>query len=359
MDEKTKKTLTSIIRGAIIGFVIGGVIIYFVVENDNLFFPFEDLNFEDNDYFEFQSSSLHSRDPIITTSERLVLSLGFTNKQPYSLTIEPEVYTWIGKLDHVKEILPTTTYGPNHGPTGKNNVFSAPVNEGENYFKVALKISYGNNGTFITYLNSTVVHNILSPESAIQERQSSMMFWSVIVAIFVGSGTVGALIWTNRISQREIGLQEAHIGEVNAQNDFLKEQSVFSDRAWIGATLGIQFHPEIQNRFLFHYKNYGKTPAFKVKENGGYFKTKPTKNQVKAIERLDIESLLVPQQEVQFGFNVPVDVIESSKRNETDLYYWITIKYKINGGNGEYGVIYHDSPSTNSFIVEEEWTDFE
>lgn len=357
MDEKTKKTLTYLIRGLIIGFAIGGIIIYFIVEDNNLFFPFEDLNFKENEYFDFQSSSLHSRDSIITTSERLVLSLGFTNKQPYPLTIEPEVYTWVGKLEPTKEILPPTTYGANHGPTGKNNIFSAPVNEGENFFKVALKISYGN-GTFIDYLNSTVAHNILSPESAIQERQSTMMFWSVIVAIFVGGGTVGTLVWTNKLSREEIDIQKAEITKIDEQNDFLKKQAKLENRAWLAPVKGALFHPTIQGKLIFQYKNSGKIPAFKVREGAGYSFQLITKEFTQSQQTNEIDAVVVPQQEVEFNFNYDHSKINDIQNGKIPFYIWIRITYDINQEtNGEYGVIYLYNISTKTFDVQKEWTD--
>ena len=335
LNKDRQKFFTHLFRGMIIGFVIGGILIYFILDDKQLFFPFEDLNFQENDYFEFQSSSLHSRDTIITTSERLVLSLGFTNKQPYPLTIEPEVYTWIGKLNPVKETLPLTTYGPNHGPTGKNNVFTAPVNEGENFFKVALKISYGN-GTFIDYLNDTVTYNILSPESAIQERQNSTLFGSVVVAAFVGAGTIGALIWTNKISKKEIRLQEDQIEKINDQNDFLKEQAGIENRAWIGRTKEDPSIVLMEDHIFVNLSNHGKSPALNIKSRTYISTTEPPDDVFDKKKPIE-PGALVPNEHL--GTRIHMKPEDYHAAQHETLYFGIRLDYKVtNGKNGYYEI---------------------
>ena len=47
LNDDRKKLLTHVFRGALIGFAIGGVLIYVVLQDSDLFFPFEDLNFKE------------------------------------------------------------------------------------------------------------------------------------------------------------------------------------------------------------------------------------------------------------------------------------------------------------------------
>lgn len=357
LEEVKKKIIIFLIIGIAVGFTVGGAINLFILDDEKLFFPFEEVKFDENDYFEFHSAYLYSRDEIITTNERLLLKLELTNKQPYNLTIEPEIYTWTGNNEPKIQNLHNMTYGIKYGPAVKSYFFTAPSMEGENFLKILIKISYSN-GTHIDDVDYITTQNILSTESAIQENQSTTLMWSVIISGLVGSGTVGALLWTIRVSMKENSFHKTHTKEIEDQTKILKNQAKMENRPWIGASKGIQFVPEF-SRHTFYLKNYGKTPAFKVREHGDYSETKPSKDKVREMEVSDSEAMVLPQQEAQFHFQIPKSKIEQSIKGEITLYFSIFIKYQTQNKENAYGVIYRYSPEQKYFAVEEEWTDYE
>jgi len=229
------------------------------------------IDFE-NEYFIMNGVLINNyRDVVIFPNDKLTFKATLLNKSDKEIDYIPTIKILQGEkiIDGPIQLVNRTLI-PNVGWTFYQHEFFVG-DEGTKRFQITINGTDIETGNQIPTKYIEIDLQILSLSNKIQSDQTNTLLAGVIASFMIGGGTLTALYFNQRTSNKEISkldnqneLSEKQIRLLKKQNQDLKEQTSIQNRPWVSiADVEPRYHLK-PNMLEINIKNFGKSPAHNV-----------------------------------------------------------------------------------------------
>jgi hypothetical protein len=307
------------------------------------------IDFDESDLYYNINGNLWNTDrpDYVLPNDFLRYTSVFQTKKDYPIELHVEVKIYVGEKNVTDTtILPAAKFTSDEHTTGVSLLYHAKE-LGRNVLLADYKFVNSSNNAVLEEFTKITKYDVVSLDFMSQDISNKNTHTAFISSIVVGIGTLIALISYTIYSR-------SNVNEMKKQNEEFKEQHNIENRPWVGPLAGLQRHSTFDNKFVFNFKNAGKTPAH-VEESIGYSHNSLDRKEIRSNRGHKVKSIMIPNQEANLSLAIQELCFNEIINGRQDLYIMVYIKYDFLDSNDEYGVLYKWNKTRDSFDVIDEW----